>query len=59
MRADLEVNRRAWVTGYIELDGEESDGIISDEEAIQFLLEVPNADSNPLFGLMGYGLYRT
>ncbi|AKI28798.1 virion structural protein [Stenotrophomonas phage vB_SmaS-DLP_1] len=51
MRADLEVNRRAWVTGYIELDGEESDGIISDEEAIQFLLEVPNADSNPLFGL--------
>lgn len=51
MAADLEVNRRAWVTGYIELDGDESDEIISDEDAIQFLLDNPNADSNPLFGI--------
>lgn len=52
MAADLEVNRRAWVTGYIELDDDEpSDEIVSDEEAIQFLLEVPNNDSNPLFGI--------
>lgn len=51
MAADLEVNRRAWVTGYIELDGDESDEIISDEDAMQFLLDNPNADSNPLFGI--------
>lgn len=51
MRADLEVNRRAWVTGYIELDSDEDGDVISDEEAIQFLLEVPNKDSNPLFGI--------
>jgi len=50
MRVDLEVNRRAWVTGYIELDDEESE-IISDEEAIQFLIETQNNEANPLFGL--------
>ena len=51
MLVDLEVNRRAWVTGYIELDGDESDEIISDEAAIQFLLENPNNEANPLFGI--------
>lgn len=51
MAADLEVNRRAWVTGYIELDGEDEDDIISDDDAISFMLETPNKDSNPLFGL--------
>ena len=51
MRADLEVNRRAWVTGYIELDDDEDDEIISDEDAIQFLIETPNKEANPLFGL--------
>lgn len=51
MAADLEMNRRAWVTGFIELDDEEDDDIISDEDAIQFLIETPNKDSNPLFGL--------
>lgn len=51
MAADLEVNRRAWVTGYIELDDDSSEDIISDEDAIQFLLDNPNADSNPLFGI--------
>lgn len=51
MRADLEVNRRAWVTGYIELDKEEDFDIVSDKEAKRFIVETPNADSNPLFGL--------
>lgn len=53
MRADLEVSRRAFVTGYIELDNEESDDIISDEQAIQFLINNPQSDANPLFGLAG------
>lgn len=51
MAVDLEVNRRAWVTGYIELDDEESDEIISDEAAIQFLIETANNEANPLFGI--------
>lgn len=51
MAVDLEVNRRAWVTGYIELDDNESDEIISDEDAIKFLIENPNNDANPLFGI--------
>lgn len=51
MSADLEVNRRAWVTGYIELDGEASEEIISDDAAIQFLLEHTDSEANPLFGI--------
>lgn len=51
MAADLTMNRRAWVTGYIELDDDEDDEIISDDDAIQFLLTNPSNDGNPLFGL--------
>ena len=51
MAADLEVNRRAWVTGYIELDDDESGEIISDDAAIQFLLEHTDSEANPLFGI--------
>lgn len=51
MAVDLEVNRRAWVTGYIELDDDEDDEIVSDNAAIQFMLDNGEKDSNPLFGI--------
>lgn len=51
MAADLEVNRRAWVTGYIELEDDEDPSILSDEEAISFLLETPNTEASPIYGL--------
>lgn len=51
MLADLTVNRRAWVTTYLETDEEENGDIISDEEAINFLANNPVKDSNALFGL--------
>ncbi len=51
MAADLEVNRRAWVTGYIELNGDSPDEIISDEDAMQFLIEANDSGANPLFGI--------
>lgn len=52
MAADLEVNRRVWVTGYIELDDDTPDDeIMSDEDAVQFLIDNPQNDANPLFGL--------
>lgn len=51
MAADLEVNRRAWVTGFIELDSDEPGEIISDADAIQFLLEHASNEANPLFGI--------
>lgn len=50
MAADLEVNRRAWVTAFAELDDDEDEAIISNEAAIKFLEEV-GQQSNPLFGI--------
>lgn len=52
MAADLEMNRRAWVTAYIETDDEPpAEEIVSDEEAIAFLLTNPSKDASPLFGI--------
>ena len=51
MSVDLEVNRRAWVTGYIELDSDESEKTISDENAVQFILENKDSEVNPLYGI--------
>lgn len=49
MAADLEVNRRAWVTAFFEMDGEET-AIVSDEDAMAFLIENTN-NVTPLFGI--------
>lgn len=51
MAADLEVNRRVWVTGFIELDDDSEKGILSDEDAVQFLIDNPAKSMNPLLGL--------
>lgn len=51
MRVDLQANRRAWVTGYVELDDDEPEKIIQDTAAIQFLLEHVENEANPLLGI--------
>lgn len=55
MRADLEVNRAAWVTSRIELDDEQS-AIVTDDEAIAFLKHNPSLYDNALFGSALYGI---
>jgi len=51
MAADLEVNRRAWVTSYLEFEGGlESDEVVSDEKAIRFIGGFIGAAS-PLYGV--------